>query len=138
MLRAAEDTDLAFLRSFTSGPRDEQLRAQVRDGRLRIIESSEGAVGFIKFYILWEVLPFIEVIIVRDDCRGRGIGRAAIREWEAEMSLRSFQRAIVSTQADETAQYFWRRIGYQDCGYLALPGRPVELFMHRNISTREA
>jgi ribosomal protein S18 acetylase RimI-like enzyme len=137
MLRTAQDTDLTFLSGFTSGPRDDQLRAQVRDGRLRIIESAEGAVGFIKFYILWEVLPFIEVIIIREDCRGRGIGRAAIGEWEAEMSGRSFQRAIVSTQADETAQYFWRRIGYQDCGYLALPGRPVELLLHRDLLTRE-
>jgi len=43
-------------------------------------------------------------------------------------------RAAVSTQADETAQYFWRQIGYQDCGSLALPGRPVELFMYRDLS----
>src|SRR2546423_12734915 len=100
MLRAAQATDFLFLRGFTSESRDRQLRAQIRDGRLRIIESSEGAVGFIKFYVLWEVLPFIEVIIVRDDCRGRGIGRGAIRDWEAEIE-RSFRRAIVSTQADE-------------------------------------
>ena len=135
MLRDAQDKDLAFLRSFTSEPGDQQLLAQIRDGRLRIIESSEGAVGFIKFCVLWEVLPFIEVIVIRDDCRGRGIGREAIRDWEKEMCGGSFQRIIVSTQADETAQYFWRRIGYQDCGSLALPGRPVELFMYRDIST---
>jgi ribosomal protein S18 acetylase RimI-like enzyme len=137
-LRAAKDTDFAFLRGFSSEPRDDQLRAQIRDGRLRIVETSDGPVGFIKFYILWEVLPFIEVIIIRTDCRGRGIGRAAIRRWEEEMSARSFQRAITSTQSDETAQYFWRRIGYQDCGSLSLPGRPVELFMYRDISTTAA
>lgn len=135
MLRAAQETDLAFLRDFSSECRDEQLRAQIRDGRLRIINSSEGPVGFIKFYVLWEVLPFIEVVIIRKDCRRRGIGRAAIRSWEEEMAARSFQRAIISTQADETAQHFWRRVGYQDCGSLALPGRPLELFMYRDIST---
>ena len=138
MLRAARDTDFAFVRDFSSEPRDDRLRAQIRDGRLRIIESSEGPVGFIKFYVLWEVLPFIEVIMIRNDCRGRGIGRAAVRAWEVEMSALSFQRAITSTQADETAQYFWRRVGYQDCGSLALPGRPVELFMYRDISTLAA
>ena len=138
MLRTAQDTDLAFLRDFSSESCDEHLRAQIRDGRLRIIESSEGSVGFIKFYVLWEVLPFIEVVIIRNDCRGRGIGRAAIRAWEEEMSARSFKRAVISTQADETAQYFWRRVGYQECGSLALPGRPVELFMYRDISTTAA
>ena len=138
MLRLAEDTDFVFIRGFSSELPEEQLRAQIRDGRLRIIESNEGPVGFLKFYVLWEVLPFIELIIVRIDCRGHGIGKAAVREWEREMSARSFQRAIVSTQADETAQYFWRRIGYQDCGSLALPGRPPELFMYRDLSTTVA
>jgi ribosomal protein S18 acetylase RimI-like enzyme len=138
MLRPAQDTDFAFLRDFTNAPPDDQLRAQIRDGRLRIIESNEGPAGFIKFYVLWEVLPFIEVIIVRNDCRGRGIGGAAVRSWEEEMSARSFQIAIVSTAADETAQNFWRRVGYQNCGSLALPGRPLELFMYRNISGTES
>lgn len=135
MLRTAQDTDFDFLRDFSSECREDQLRAQIRDGRLRIINSSEGPVGFIKFYVLWEVLPFVEVIIIREESRGRGLGRAAIRSWEEEMSARSFQRAITSTQANETAQHFWRRIGYQDCGSLALPGRPVELFMYRDIPT---
>ena len=138
MLRAAQDTDFAFLRDFSSEPRDDRLRAQIQDGRLRIIESAEGPIGFIKFYVLWEVLPFIEVIMIRNDCRGRGIGRAAVRAWEAEMSARAFQRAIISTQADETSQDFWRRVGYQDCGTLELPGRPVELFMYRDISSTAA
>lgn len=138
MLRPAEDTDFAFISGFSSDLQDDRLRAQIRDGRLRIIESTEGPVGFIKFYVLWEVLPFIEVIIIRDDCRGRGIGKAAVRDWEQEMCARSFRRAIISTQADETAQHFWRRIGYHDCGSLTLPGRPAELFMYRDISTAAA
>jgi len=135
VLRAAQDSDFTFLRDFTSGPRDERLRAQIQDGRLLIIESLEVPVGFIKFYVLWELLPFMEVIVIRDDHRGCGIGRRAVREWEEQMAARSFKLTIVSTQADETAKDFWHRVGYQDCGSLALPGRPLELFMYRDIST---
>jgi ribosomal protein S18 acetylase RimI-like enzyme len=138
MIRAARESDFAFLRGFSADPSDGQLRAQIYDDRLRIIESSDGQVGFIKFYVLWEILPFIEVIIVRKDYRRRGIGRQAIRAWEEEMAARSFPRAIISTQADETAQDFWRRVGYRDCGSLALPDRPVELFMYRDISKTAA
>jgi len=134
MIRAARKSDFAFLRGFSDDPTDAQLKVQIQDGRLRIIEAAEGQVGFIKFYVLWEILPFIEVIIVRGDRRGRGIGRQAVRAWEGEMAARSLQRAMVSTQANETAQGFWRRIGYRDCGSLVLPGRPIELFMYRDIS----
>jgi ribosomal protein S18 acetylase RimI-like enzyme len=134
MIRAARDADFAFLRALSIGPTDEQLSAQIRQGRLRIIESDENSEGFLKFCILWEILPFIEVIVVREECRGRGFGRRAVRAWEQEMAGRSFSRVIVSTQANETAQEFWRKIGYRDCGSLTLPGKPVELFMYRDLT----
>ena len=136
MLRTATERDFSFLRAFSAGPNDEMLRAQIRDGRLRIIESTGEPVGFLKFYVLWEVLPFIEVLMVREDWRRRGIGRDAVRSWEREMAAHSFQRALISTQADETAQEFWRRIGYRDCGALTLPGKPAELFMFYDIGLR--
>lgn len=133
MLRAATEQDFAFLRAISTGPDDETVRAQIRDGRLRIIESAGQPVGFLKFYVLWEILPFIEVLMVREDRRRCGIGREAVRAWEREMAARSFRRTLISTQADETAQEFWRRIGYRDCGSLTLPGKPAELFMFREI-----
>ena len=61
------------------------LRAQIRDGRIFVIEHSGERVGFIKSYVLWEKLPFIEVIVIREDSRKRGIGRAAVRAWEQVM-----------------------------------------------------
>lgn len=134
MLRAATEADFDFLRGFANEPGDVQLTAQIRDGRLRIIEPAGIPVGFIKSYVLWETLPFMEVIILREDSRGRGFGREAVRQWEKEMAGRSFTRAVISTSADETAQEFWRRIGYRDCGSLNLPGRSIELFMSRDIS----
>ncbi len=94
--------------------------------------------GFLKFYILWEVLPFIEVLLVREEWRRRGIGREAVRSWESEMAARSFQRVLTSTQADESAQVFWRRIGYRDCGSILLPGKPAELFLFRDIGDGHA
>ena len=133
MVRLATTADFDFLRSMSIGPTDEQLRAQIRDGRLRVVESDARPVGFLKFCILWEELPFLEVIVIREDCRGRGIGTRAVRAWEREMAERSSRFVIVSTQADETAQEFWRRVGYEDCGSLMLPGKPAELFLYRDI-----
>jgi ribosomal protein S18 acetylase RimI-like enzyme len=134
MLRLATDHDFGFLRGFSTEPRDEHLRAQIRDGRLRIIESAGHPAGFVKFYVLWEILPFIEVIIVREELRGRGVGKEAVRSWESEMAGRYFARVLTSTRADETAKNFWRRLGYCDCGSLTLPGRPVELFFSRDLA----
>jgi ribosomal protein S18 acetylase RimI-like enzyme len=138
MLRSASDADFAFLSALSPVEHESLLRAQIRDGRLLIIEHAGEPAGFIKFYVLWETLPLIEVIVVREELRKRGIGRAAVRSWEREMAGRSYERAIVSTQANELAQHFWRRIGYRDCGSLELPGRPVELFLFRDTAGHHA
>jgi ribosomal protein S18 acetylase RimI-like enzyme len=131
MLRAASDTDVPFLSALSRVADAELWRAQIRDGRVLVIEHAGEAAGFIKFCVLWETLPFIEVIVVREDLRMCSIGRAAVRCWEHEMAKRALRLTLISTQSDESAQGFWRRIGYRDCGSLELPGRPAELFMFR-------
>lgn len=132
MLRAASHSDLSFVHGLAPVADLELLRAKLPGGRLLMIEHAGEPAGFIEFHVLWETLPLIEVIVVREELRRRGIGRAAVRSWEREMAERSFPRAIVSTQANECAQHFWRRIGYRDCGSLELPDRPAELFLFRD------
>ena len=51
MLRAAKETDFDFLRGFPNGPSDEQIRSQIRSGRLRIIESASTPVLNNKYVI---------------------------------------------------------------------------------------
>lgn len=36
---------------------------------------------------------------------------------------------MASTQADETAQHFYRKLGYQDCGSLCLTNQALEIIM---------
>jgi hypothetical protein len=55
------------------------------------------------------------------------------REWEQEMLARGFDCALISTQVDETAQHFWRKLGYADCGSFSVRGKPSELFMQRAL-----
>lgn len=49
------------------------------------------------------------------------------------MKRRGYGIAMVSTQVDEQAQHFYRKLGYKDCGCLVLdiPGyeQPMEMFM---------
>ena len=44
---------------------------------------------------------------------------------------------LTSTQTDETAQHFYRKIGYKDCGALimTIPGyeQPMEMFLAKAV-----
>ena len=49
--------------------------------------------------------------------------------WENEMRKQNYGIVLVSTQADEQAQHFYRKIGYCDCGSLIVAGQDNELFL---------
>ena len=100
---------------------------------MRILEVEGKPIGFIKFYVLWETLPFIELIIIQESERGRGHGKRAVRGWENEMANRGFDLVLISCQSDANAQHFWRKLGYRDCGALTVRNKPAEIFMQRRI-----
>jgi len=133
MLRPAGNQDLDFLRILSHGVSDAALIAQIRDGRLRIVEHARSPIGFLKFCVLWETLPFIEVLLIIETERQTGYGTHAVQDWEREMRDRGFDLVLASTQADETAQHFWRKLGYVDCGSLTVRNQPAEIFMQHKL-----
>ena len=59
---------------------------------------------------------------------GKGFGTKAMNHWEHEMQTSGYKLAMTSTQADEKAQHFYRKLGYKDSGCLLLSDDPLEIF----------
>ena len=97
----------------------------------------EGAqpVGLMHHCVLWDKLPFLNLMYVVEEYRGRGFGTRALAQWEEEMKKRGYQMVLLSTQADESAQHFYRKLGYRDCGGLIFQDtpfdQPTELFFRK-------
>ena len=100
-----------------------------------IIMEGGRSVGFIAQNVLWGNIPFMELISVCEEERGRGYGTRAILEWEDILRGRGFKMALLSTQVDEGAQHLYRRLGYTDCGGLLFDNtpfeQPMEMFMRK-------
>lgn len=60
-----------------------------------------------------------------------------VEHWEADMKKKGYGMVLTSTQADEEAQHFYRKLGYKDCGGFVptVPGyeQPMELFLEKAI-----
>ena len=73
-----------------------------------------------------------------DPYRNKGYGRRVMEFWETEMMKEGYKIVMTSTQVDESAQHFYRKLGYKDCGCLVLeiPGfeQPLEMFMVKELS----
>lgn len=92
-------------------------------------------VGLMWHNVLWDNLPFLNLLFVAPEHRGKGYGAGAMAQWEQEMKKRGHRMVLVSTQVDESAQAFYRKLGYVDCGGLVFHDtpfkQPMELFMRK-------
>ena len=66
-----------------------------------------------------------------------GYGKALMTYWEEDMKSQGYEMVMISTQVDEDAQHFYRKIGYKDCGGFTvdIPGyeQPLELIMMKDL-----
>ena len=57
--------------------------------------------------------------------------------WENDMKSQGYGMLLTSTQVDEEAQHFYRKLGYKDCGgfVIDVPGyvHPMEMFLIKGI-----
>ncbi|EXJ22985.1 Histone acetyltransferase HPA2 [Alkalibacterium sp. AK22] len=60
-----------------------------------------------------------------------------MEHWENDMKEKGYGMLMTSTQVDESAQHFFRKIGYKDCGGMTvdIPGfeQPMELFLSKAL-----
>ena len=61
--------------------------------------------------------------------------------WEREMAALGHDMVMTSTQSDETAQHFYRKLGYRDSGGFTtdIPGheQPLELIFIKGLERKE-
>ena len=140
-LRIVRPGDWDAWRALDAHLPEAEFQRMARDGRGYVLPEDGAAVAVLRWNLFWDMIPFCCLLYVAEDRRGRGLGRALMERWEADMAALGHGMALTSTQVDETAQHFYRRLGYRDCGGLILdiPGyeQPMELFMVKGLGSRE-
>lgn len=91
-----------------------------------VLWEDDNPIGFMTHCMLWNQLPFLNLIYVKESYRNRGFGSQAMKFWEDDMRKQGYQMVLISTQADESAQNFYRKLGYMDCGALLFTNTPIE------------
>jgi ribosomal protein S18 acetylase RimI-like enzyme len=80
------------------------------------------------------------MLYVREGKQRAGYGKAMMGFWEKEMQQRGHKMLLTSTQVDEEAQHFYRKLGYQDAGSLLITipeyQQPMELFLVKRIAVK--
>jgi ribosomal protein S18 acetylase RimI-like enzyme len=136
-VRIATTEDEGFLVAHRRHIAADLMRAKVASRQVYVAESNGQIVGWARYGLFWDNLPFLNMIYILDNYRGRGIGSALMSAWEQDMAAQGHRMVLTSTQSDEDAQHFYRRLGYRDCGVLVLPGEAGELMLLKELALRE-
>ena len=136
-MKYAEEKDLSVCKMLDSHISDAELAWKLCEHRYYILSDGETPIGVLRYNLFWDSVPFLTLIFIEESCRGRGYGRMAMARWEGEMRAAGHGMVIISTQADEDAQHFYRKLGYHDAGgfVVDVPGyeQPLELFLTKAL-----
>lgn len=99
-----------------------------------VIDVDGELVGFLRWGLSWDQVPFMNLLWVLPDWRGQGVGTALVGAWEKSQLAAGHDLVLTSTMSNERSQHLYRRLGYVDCGALLLPGEPAELILRKPLA----
>ena len=134
----AEDHDFWF--SLDRHLSENEFQLKVRDQMGYVLIKDSLPVGILRWSLFWDSIPFCNLLYVQDDLQRKGYGRLLVEHWEADVITRGYNLVMTSTQSDEEAQHFYRKLGYKDCGGLTLPfpgyEQPMELILAKKLEKK--
>ena len=111
----------------------QELARKIAAGQVLVLEAEGTPAGFLRYGLFWDSIPFMNMLRVRESCRGKGYGSRLVSEWEREMKRQDFHGVMTSTAASETAQHFYQKLGYTAVGSFFPPGEPLELILFKAL-----
>ena len=136
-IRYATEADLAFWGTLDKHISEDELMLKIRDKRGYLICDENKPMGIMRYNLFWDCIPFLTLIYFEEAYRRKGFGKKAMLFWEAEMRGRGYKMVLTSTQVDEDAQHFYRKLGYIEKGSLSFDNtpfeQPLEMFMLKKL-----
>ncbi|MDE7303953.1 MAG: GNAT family N-acetyltransferase [Oscillospiraceae bacterium] len=133
IVRPARPEDAELLAEADRHVPRERMRKLVSDGFVLAAFSGDSFAGWLRYGLFWDGIPFMNMLFVLEEYRGNGIGTALVREWERLAAENGHDTVMTSTQANETSQHFYRKLGYRDLGGFTPFGEEFEIIMGKQI-----
>lgn len=125
-IRYASENDKSFWFTLDEHISESEFELKVRNKRSYLISDGDKSIGILRYNLFWDNIPFLTMIHFDEHYRRKGFGTQAILFWENEMRELGYKMVMTSTQVDEEAQHFYRKIGYVDKGSIFFDNTPLD------------
>ena len=132
-IRYVRPDDREFWFSLDRHISAQEFDKKVRDRRGYVITEDDRPIGILRYNLFWDNIPFCNMLFIDWEHQNKGYGRKLMERWESDMKAEGYDFVLTSTQSDETAQHFYRKLGYSDCGGLILNDEPMEIFLVKRL-----
>ena len=133
VIRYANENDIETISKYDKHISKEELKKIIGLQRIIVMYEDNVFIGWLRYNLFWDNIPFMNMLFLLDDERGKGKGTQLVTFWEKEMKNKKYDFVLTSTQSNEEAQFFYRKLGYIDSGSLLLPNEPLEIIMYKKI-----
>lgn len=110
--------------------RPDRLDKCILDELVYVLWDGGTIVGVLRYSLFWQSVPFLDLLYLDEAYRGKGHGRQMMNHWEDAMRAMGYSYVMLSTQADETAKYFYEKLGYRRIGAFLPPEQEAEELMY--------
>lgn len=132
-IRIANKSDLSILVHYDKHISADELVYSMMRERILIIEENNHLMGWLRYNLFWDNTPFMNMLYILEDYRGKRYGKVLTLFWEEKMKCLGYELVMTSTLSNEGAQHFYRKLGYRDAGSLLLPQEPLEIIFIKSI-----
>ncbi len=136
-IQYVQQKDKKFWFSLDKHLSKEEFDQKVLTKRGYVLFENEQPIGILRYHLFWDNTPFCTLLFIAANYQRQGYGKMLMKYWEEDMKSQGYGMIMTSTQVDEEAQFFYRKLGYKDCGSLIIDipeyAQPMELIMIKKI-----
>lgn len=137
-IRYIQMSDKDFWFSLDRHLPEAEFEKKVRDRQGYVLLRDGEPLGLLRYNLFWDNTPFCTMLYVATAFQGQGYGKKLMEYWEKDMKAQNYGMVLTSTQVDEQAQHFYRKLGYKDCGGFVMDikgqEQPMELFLIKDLT----
>ncbi len=118
-IRFANEADIPNLKKLDSWTKDIMWHRKIFGQEVIVLEAENQIIGLIRYDLLWSTVPFLSLIFVEENYRGKGYSRQMLEFLKMHLRSEGYVALLSSSQTDEPeAQNWHRHIGFKSNGII--------------------
>jgi len=134
-IRTATADDTPVLAERDRHIAEDLLRKKINEGEYLVVYDGEVFIGWLRWNLFWDNTPFMNMLFLMPEYRGKGLGKQLALFWENQMKAGGYKAIMTSTQQTGFAQRFYIALGYKATGGFIPSGESYEIIFVKELDT---